>query len=78
MMSAINESLSDRSALSEASDSEGDEGTCYSFSLDFLTDMLGCPPMSDWVLISMLYALKDWMAEHCFNDVEKVMCFLVS
>lgn len=29
MMSAIDESLSDRSALSDASDSEGDEGTCY-------------------------------------------------
>lgn len=27
MMSAIDESLSDQSALSEASDSEGDEGT---------------------------------------------------
>ncbi|CDY31069.1 BnaA08g26190D [Brassica napus] len=39
MMSAIDESLSDRSALSEASDSEGDE---------------------------------DWMAEHCFDDMEKI------
>ncbi|KAG7653697.1 Ulp1 protease family C-terminal catalytic domain [Arabidopsis suecica] len=39
MMSAIDESLSDRSALSQASDSEDDE---------------------------------DWMAEHCFNDVEKI------
>ncbi|KAL0797573.1 hypothetical protein Bca101_052747 [Brassica carinata] len=39
MMSPIDESLSDRSALSEASDSEGDE---------------------------------DWMAEHCFDDMEKI------
>ncbi|ESQ35898.1 hypothetical protein EUTSA_v10006645mg [Eutrema salsugineum] len=39
MMSAIDESLSDRSALSEDSDSEGDE---------------------------------DWMAEHCFSDMEKI------
>ncbi|KAL0694547.1 hypothetical protein Bca4012_061727 [Brassica carinata] len=39
MMSAIDESLSDRSALSDASDSEGDE---------------------------------DWMAEHCFDDMEKI------
>ncbi|CAL9214327.1 unnamed protein product [Arabidopsis halleri] len=39
MMSAIDESLSDRSALSQDSDSEDDE---------------------------------DWMAEHCFNDVEKI------
>ncbi|CAH8357836.1 unnamed protein product [Eruca vesicaria subsp. sativa] len=39
MMSAIDESMSDRSALSEASDSEGDE---------------------------------DWMAEHCFDDMEKI------
>lgn len=31
MMSAIDESLSDRSALSQDSDSEGDEGTCNSF-----------------------------------------------
>ncbi|CAH2038454.1 unnamed protein product [Thlaspi arvense] len=38
MMSAVDESLSDRSALSH-SDSEGDE---------------------------------DWMAEHCFNDMEKI------
>ncbi|KAF8110072.1 hypothetical protein N665_0088s0083 [Sinapis alba] len=43
MMSAIDESLSDRSALSDASDSEGDED-----------------------------ALKDWMAEHCFDDMEKI------
>ncbi|CAF2107978.1 probable ubiquitin-like-specific protease 2B isoform X2 [Brassica napus] len=39
MMSAIDESLSDQSALSEASDSEGDE---------------------------------DWMAEHCFDGMEKI------
>ncbi|VVA90727.1 unnamed protein product [Arabis nemorensis] len=60
MLSAVDESLSDRSALSQASDSEGDE------------DMRGCPPMFNWVLISMLYVLKDWMTEHCFSDVEKI------
>lgn len=50
MMSAIDESLSDRSALSDASDSEGDDGTCYRlfhyFSLyvffDALLRLTGC------------------------------------
>ncbi|CAA7022769.1 unnamed protein product [Microthlaspi erraticum] len=40
MMSAIDESLSDRSELSQDSDSESDE--------------------------------EDWMAEHCFDDMEKI------
>ncbi|XP_010475816.1 PREDICTED: probable ubiquitin-like-specific protease 2B isoform X1 [Camelina sativa] len=72
MVSAI-ESFSDRSALSETSDSESDEGTCFSFSLYFLTDIyFDVSPMSDRVLISMLYVLKDWMAEHGFSDVEKI------
>lgn len=36
MKSSTDESLSDRSALSEASDSEGDEGTYYKLFIIFL------------------------------------------
>ncbi|CAN8271539.1 unnamed protein product [Cochlearia groenlandica] len=36
--------------------------------------ILCCPPkpMSNCVLISMLYVLKDWMGEHFFNKMEKI------